>query len=98
MTAEAWAILRRHPLAPEVPEDSVNPCLVVGARNTALGCESAAQDTNGGSSSVSLKPKSASAARSTGVARDMRRVNSRAEPEILRAFQPALYGGHIWHP
>jgi hypothetical protein len=29
----------------EVPEHSVNPCLVVGARNAALGGEPAAQDT-----------------------------------------------------
>jgi hypothetical protein len=41
---EPWAILCRHPPVPEVPEHSVNPCLVVGARNAALSCEPAAQD------------------------------------------------------
>src|ERR1035437_8416108 len=40
---EPWAILCRHPPVPEVPEHSVNPCLVIGARNAALGGEPAAQ-------------------------------------------------------
>jgi hypothetical protein len=40
---EPWAILCRHPLDTVVPEHSVNPCLVVGARNAVLGGELAAQ-------------------------------------------------------
>jgi hypothetical protein len=42
---ESWAILRRHPYGPEVGKHSVNPCLALGARNTALGTEPAVQDT-----------------------------------------------------
>ena len=38
-----WAILRRHPLGPEVGKHSVNPCLVSGVRNVVTGREPAAQ-------------------------------------------------------
>ena len=40
---EPWAILRRHPLDPEVPEDSVDPCLVMGSRNRTWDRESPVQ-------------------------------------------------------
>jgi hypothetical protein len=35
-TTSHGAILCRHRLDPEVPEHSVNPCLVLGTRNAAL--------------------------------------------------------------
>jgi hypothetical protein len=40
---EPWAILCRHPPVPEVPQDSVTPCLVSGVRNMPSGRETAAQ-------------------------------------------------------
>jgi hypothetical protein len=58
---EPWAILCRHRLDPEVPQHSVNPCLVADAGNVGLGGEPAVQDTEkGGSSEVPLKQPSAS--------------------------------------
>ena len=45
MATWPWAILCRHACGSEVPEHSVNPCLVIGAQNAALGGEPAAQGT-----------------------------------------------------
>jgi hypothetical protein len=47
MSTEPWAILGRHPLAPEVPQHSVTPCLVGGERNMAwVGGETAVQSAD----------------------------------------------------
>ena len=45
MATEPWAILCRHALDPLIPEQSVNPCLVVGARSAALDGEPAVQES-----------------------------------------------------
>ena len=41
-----WAILRRHPLGPEVRKHSVNPCLGAGAQNAKSRLEPAGQVAN----------------------------------------------------
>src|ERR1035437_1425672 len=43
---EPWAILCRHPPVPEVPQHSVTPCLVNGARNVVSGRELPAPGTD----------------------------------------------------
>lgn len=47
MATEPWAILRHHPLCPEVPQHSVNPCLVRSVRNVDPVREPAAQRADG---------------------------------------------------